>query len=133
MKKTRKRGVKKRRGFIYKTTVPQHKEFFPYLMHDLFEESWAVYISNANNAVSIIKVNKEQLPNTISSGEDEIIAIGSDDSYYIINPFLGDGKGFDKTRRKTKSTFARMGANSFGCPTSVLLAAGGSVDTELFS
>ena len=125
-------GVKKRKGFIYKTTDAQQKEFFPYLIHDSFSESWAVYIGNTNNAVSIIKIKRDELPSTISSGEDEIIVVGADDSYYIVNPFLGDAKSFDKIKRKLKSVFVRMGVNSYECPTQVLLTAAGSVDTELF-
>ena len=118
MKKSKKRMVKKEKGFIHNTTFLQHQTYFPYLIHDTFEKSWAFYLNNSNQAVSIIKV--KELPKRISSGEDEIVVVGNDNSFYIINPYLGYGKNFNKIKKKYKHRFTELMENSHNCPTSVL-------------
>ena len=133
MKKSRKRqnSPPTEKGFIHKTTFLQHNQYFPYLIHDTFEKSWAFYLHNSNKSASIIKV--KELPKSISSGEDEIVVVGNDNSFYIINPYLGYGKNFNKIKKKYKHRFTELMENSHNCPTSVLLASVGSVNTDAFS
>jgi hypothetical protein len=131
MKKSRKRqNSPTEKGFIHKTSFLQHKKYFPYLMHDNFEKSWAFYLHNSNKLASIIKV--KECPKRISSGEDEIVVVGTDQSFYIINPFLGDGERFDKIKKKCKHHFTELMKDSHQCPTHILLASVGSVNTDVF-
>ena len=109
---------------VRKTSSKQHEKLFPELLHSKFSASWLVYVKSARRCVSVVEVEDYVKLGRISTGEDEIIVVGPNNRFFVINPFIGNSKERQEFIKAKKIPAASE--NQAGLGLNVLLACAGS-------